>query len=159
MSENSQRGQSDLSPFFIEPVQTGDIRAVMRLAWKTTSHLYPAIFFEEIANRQREYFRVVREVTTGRIVGFVIAAKQPGRQQNFMLLAVEPNWVGHGVRRALLREVQTILRREGVRSFSVEVPNSDADLLTLYQREGFDVVGVEEPVPGEVRTVVAKELA
>src|SRR5687767_10509835 len=117
----------------------------MRLAWKTTSHLYPAIFFEEIANRQREYFRVVREVTTGRIVGFVIAAKQPGRQQNFMLLAVEPKWVGQGVRRALLREVQTILKQEGVQSFSVEVPNSDADLLSVYRREGFEVVGVEEP--------------
>ncbi|HEX9816292.1 MAG TPA: GNAT family N-acetyltransferase [Candidatus Thermoplasmatota archaeon] len=158
MSKNPGRAQADLSSFSIEPVQTGDIRAVMRLAWKTTSHLYPAIFFEEIANRQREYFRVVREDTTGRIVGFVIAARQPGRQQNFMLLAVEPNWIGHGVRRALLREVQAILKSEGVRSFSVEVPASDSDMLLLYRREGFDVVGVEEPVPGEMRTLVAKEL-
>ena len=158
MSKKPTRAQADLSPFFIEPVQTGDIRAVMRLAWKTTSHLYPAIFFEEIANRQREYFRVVREVTTGRIVGFVIAARQPGRQQNFMLLAVEPSWIGHGVRRALLREVQAILKREGVRQFSVEVSGSDSSTLQLYQREGFDIVGVEEPIPGEMRTLVAKQI-
>jgi ribosomal protein S18 acetylase RimI-like enzyme len=152
------RAEGVPSSFIVEPVQTGDIRAVMRLSWKTTSHLYPAIFFEEIANRQPEYFRVVRDVATRRVVGFVIAARQPGRQQNFMLLAVEPALIGQGVRRQLIREVQSILRAEGVRSFTVEVSANDQDLLKVYQREGFEIVGVEETLPGETRTLVSKNL-
>lgn len=147
------------SSYVVEPVQTGDIREVMRLSWKTTSHLYPAIFFEEIATRQPEYFRIVRDTTTQRVVGFVIAAKQPGRQQNFLLLCVEPALIGQGVRRMLLREVQSILRREGVRSFSIEVPAADTKTLDLYRREGFEIVGVEEPVPGEQRALVVKNLS
>lgn len=143
--------------FHVHPPQTGDLREVMRLAWRTTSRLYPYIFFEEIARQTPAYFRVVTETSQGRILGFVIAARQPGTTENFLLLAVEPDLIGKGLRRALLREVQEQLATEGERRFTVEVNAADAHSLGFYRREGFDIVGVEPSNAGD-RLLLSKPL-
>lgn len=144
--------------FTVHAPQTGDLREVMRLAWKTTSRLYPLVFFEKIANEQPAYFRVVSENETGRVLGFVIAARQPGTSDNFLLLAIEPDLIGQGLRRALLREVQSQLASEGERRFTVEVPSSDQLAVEFYRREGFDLVGVEPAADGGDWLLLSKEL-
>lgn len=130
-------------PFAVESIRTDDLDAVRRLAWKTKSTLYPAVFFERMMATQRAYFRVVREAATDRVVGFVIAAKMPGADRNLLLLAIDPDHRGQGLRHRLLEQVQKILIAEGRREFSVEVRMDDRDHLDFYRREGFEVVGVE----------------
>lgn len=148
-----------VSKYVVEPVEQGDIRSVMRLAWKTTPILYPAVFFEEIAERQPEYFRVVREAETNRVVAFVIAAKQPGLKENILLLAIEPDLVGLGLRRALMEEVQRLLKAEGVRHFAVQVPSAEPKLLDFFRNEGFEVLGLEGPgVGSDFSAYLAKAL-
>ena len=135
--------------FVVHQPQTGDLREVMRLAWKTTSRLYPYAFFEQVARQQPEYFRIVSEATSNRVLGFVIAARQPGTTDNFLLLAIEPALVGQGLRRALLHNVQRQLATEGERRFTVEVPANDRSMVDFYKREGFDLVGVETTDGGD----------
>jgi ribosomal protein S18 acetylase RimI-like enzyme len=142
----------------IHPPQQGDLRSVMRLAWRTTNRLYPYVFFEEVARQQPEYFRIVSEPETDKVVGFVIAARQPGTDENFLLLTVEPALVGRGLRRALLRDVQKQLAEEGERRFSVEVPATDQSTLEFYRREGFDLVGIESSSDGNDRLLLSKSL-
>ena len=132
--------------YLVEPVRWADLQSVLRLAWRTTQPLYPGPFFEAIARTQPEYFRVVRENATGKVRGFVIAARPPGLKDRLILLAVEPGLVGRGLRRRLLDTVETVLRAEGVRTFEVGVPVADSSTLDFYRREGFHVVGIE-PAP------------
>jgi ribosomal protein S18 acetylase RimI-like enzyme len=145
--------------FQVHPPQTGDLREVMRLAWKTTDRLYPYVFFEELARREPSYFRVVSDADDGRVLGFIIAARQPGTTSNFLILTVEPKLVGRGLRRALLSEVQKQLVAEGERQFTVEISAADQTALDFYRREGFDIVGVEPaPHDGSDRLLLSKNL-
>ena len=148
------------SEYVVEPVRWADLQSVLRLAWRTTQPLYPAPFFEAIARTQPDYFRVVRENVTGKVRGFVIAARPPGLRDRILLLAVEPALVGQGLRRRLLEAVTDILRRESVGSFEVGVPIGDDGMLDFYRREGFHVVGVEPAlsVNQPDRTVLAKSI-
>ncbi|MBI2079003.1 MAG: GNAT family N-acetyltransferase [Euryarchaeota archaeon] len=140
------RARNRTSDYLVEPVRWADLQTVLRLAWRTTQPLYPAPFFEAVARTQPEYFRVVRENTTGKVRGFVIAARPPGLKDRLLLLAVEPGLVGQGLRRRLLETVQAVLRDEGIRSLEVGVPVADESALEFYRREGFHVVGVD-PAP------------
>lgn len=149
-----------LGRYVVEPVLETHLRQVMRLAWKTTSHLYPAFFFQEIAKREPENFRVVLDGREGPVVAFIVAARQPGRQQDFLLLAVEPALVGFGLRRALIRDVEDSLRSQGVARFAIEAPVAHDELLDFYRSEGFEIVTVESAdVNGiEDRVLLAKDL-
>jgi len=147
------------SSFTIHPPQTGDLREVMRLAWRTTDRLYPYVFFEELAKQQPSYFRVVNDTETNQVLGFIIAARQPGTQNNLLILTVEPELVGQGLRRALLADIQRQLAIEGERHFTVEVPADDQSALAFYRREGFDIVGAEPALDtGEDRLLLSKNL-
>lgn len=132
-----------LGRYISEPVQDHHIKPVMRLAWKTTRQLYPAFFFQEIAAREPHAFRVVRDGPTGPVVAFIVAAKQPGRRQNFLLLCIEPSLVGYGIRRALIQQVEEKLRSEGVKQFAVESPVANREMVDFYRSQGFTTITVE----------------
>jgi ribosomal protein S18 acetylase RimI-like enzyme len=127
----------------VEPVQGDDLRAVMRLAWKHRSPPLPGIFFEEAARNEGDYFRVVRDASTNAVVGFILTARLPLQERNMLLLVVQPELVGIGLRRALLRTVQAALKRDGEQRMVVEVPITETDSIQFYQREGFQVIGIE----------------
>ena len=145
--------------FEVEPVQRGDLRSVMRLAWKTSSPPLPYGFFERVAARQPEYFRIVRGVD-GHPVAFIVAARKFGIAGNVLLLAVDPSYQNQGLRRALLAEIQRRLVAEGERNFTVEIPLRDRESIGFYEHQGFHVVGVE---PGDLgpqadRVVLSKPI-
>lgn len=151
-------GRKTNGRYLIERVRVDDIRPVLRLAWAETEEIIPAPFFQAVARQQREYFRVVREASTGTVRGFIIAARQPGSENNVLLLAVDPTLLGQGLRRALINDVQGILKREGERGMSVEIPAHNQSLLTLFRTEGFEVVGLESGSPTLERLVLYKPL-
>lgn len=148
------------SRLIIGPASASDLRPVMQLAWKTTDRLYPAPFFEAIEREQGEYFRVVRKTPTGRVVGFIVAARRPGVRRNILLLAIDPSMAGQGIRRVLLADVQHVLRREGAREFEAEAPLDETGLLEFYHRQGFHVIGFEGAADQawQDRALLTKEL-
>lgn len=135
--------------FLVEPVESGDLKSVMRLAWKTSAYPLPYGFFERVAATQAEYFRVVREKGSHRVLAFIIAARREAAPGNLLLLSVHPDHRNRGLRRALLRDVQRVLIGEGEREFALEVGMDDRDLIDFYRREGFAIVGVEPRRRGE----------
>lgn len=130
------------------------------MAWKTLPQLYPFDFFSVIAEQQPEYFRIVRETGTGRTLAFLIAARLPVTDQNLLLLAVHPDHRNQGLRRALLRQIQDVLKEEGERAFRVELDLTDRSTIEFFRRQGFHVVGLEEATSGSGvdRLVLAKPL-
>jgi ribosomal protein S18 acetylase RimI-like enzyme len=65
------------------------------------------------------------------------------------LLAVRPELVGIGLRRALLQEVEAAMRRDGERALTIEVPVEASELLDFYRNQGFVLVGRTQGMGGE----------
>jgi ribosomal protein S18 acetylase RimI-like enzyme len=130
-------------------VRTEDLRSVMRLAWSQRSPPLPGVFFEQVAKQEPERFRVVRDTFSGDVVGFVLTARLPVQERSIFMLAVRPELVGIGLRRALLRQVEDSMRRDGEREFTIEVPVDAAPLLDFYKEQGFVLVGRTQGMSGE----------
>lgn len=130
----------------IETFQTKDLVDVMRLAARTLPEDYPYDFYLDLARAQERHFRVARDVTTGKIVGFLVAAKEPGLQANVLLFAVDPDYQGLGIGRSLLRDAQRRLTLDNIRRLRLEVRLDNARAIKFYQREGFTVAGLEPGV-------------
>lgn len=135
--------------YHIEPVREEDMRSVLRLAWSQWSPPLPGIFFLQAAREDPRRFRVVRQKRSGDVVGFVLAARLPLRHRRLLLLAVRPELVGQGLRRALLKEVEAAMRRAGEQELTIEVPMEAKDLLDFYRDQGFVLVGRAQGANGE----------
>jgi [ribosomal protein S18]-alanine N-acetyltransferase len=130
----------------IDTFHSRDLVGVMRLASRTLPEEYSYDFYTQLASAQGRHFRVAREVATGRMVGFLVAAREPGLQANVLLFAVEPDYQGLGIGRALLRDAQRRLALENVRQLRLEVRTDNPRAIKFYQREGFNVAGLESAV-------------
>lgn len=130
----------------IETFQSRDLVDVMRLAARTLPEEYPYDFFLDLSRTQGPHFRIARDVTTNQVVGFLVAAKEPALQANVLLFAVDPGRQGQGIGRALLRDVQRRLTIENVRKLRLQVRVDNPRAIRFYQREGFNVAGLETGV-------------
>ena len=130
----------------IDSFQPRDLVEVMRLASKALPEEYSYEFYLQLASAQGKHFRVARDVTTGGLVGFLVAAKEPGLHANVLLFAVEPEYQGLGIGRALLRDIQRRLALDNVRQLRLEVRVDNKRAIRFYQREGFNVAGLEPGV-------------
>jgi [ribosomal protein S18]-alanine N-acetyltransferase len=129
--------------YTIEPFRAQDLRDVATLAARVLPEPYPDAFFLHMAQGRRSHFRVSREAVTGELLGFVLAAREPGAVANLLLLAVHPAAQGQGLGRALLRDVQRALTLDQVRRVRLEVRLDNARAIDFYRREGFQVDGLE----------------
>ena len=130
----------------VETFQPRDVVEVMRLASQTLSEEYPYDFYLQLSKAQGQHFRVARDVVTGKIVGVLAAAKEPGLRANVLVFAVDPAYQGLGIGRTLLRDAQRRLTIENVRQLRLEVRSDNARAIKFYQREGFNVAGLEQGV-------------
>lgn len=121
----------------------------MRLSSQTLGEEYPFGFFAQMAAYQGRYFRVARHVETGEVVGFLVASRQPGLQSRILLFAVDSEFQGRGVGRALLQDAQRALALDNVRLVQLEVRPDNRKAIEFYQRSGFRVSRVEEGVYGD----------
>jgi ribosomal protein S18 acetylase RimI-like enzyme len=132
--------------FVIEPFTTNDLVPVMNLASRTLPEAYSAEFFLTMSRAQGRYFRVARHVEGGRVTGFIVGCRKPGLEGSVLLFAVDPDYRGQGLGRALFRDVQQQLMLDDVRLLNLEVRPDNRNAIQFYQREGFRVGGVEEAV-------------
>lgn len=79
----------------------------------------------------------------GEVVGVAVVRLHTARAAELHVMGVLPQWHGRGVGRALVREVEATLKREGVRFFQVKTvgPSSPdphyAQTRAFYRRLGF----------------------
>jgi len=133
-------------PLVIEPFHPNDLLPVMRLAARTLPEEYPYEFYLQMARLQGRHFRVAKEGVTRDVLGFIVAAKEPGLRANVLLFAVDPGLQGQGIGRALLRDVQRSLTLDEVRALELQVRSDNRRAIEFYRREGFIVVGRESGV-------------
>ena len=110
-----------------------------------------------VGRRREEYFRIKLELAIqqtgvevslaaeleGLFVGFLIARVYYGEFGSLEpaavleVLAVDPDFRGRGVGRALVRQLRTNLLALGVGTIQTEVHWDDQPLMGFFQREGF----------------------
>src|SRR5688572_27685979 len=108
----------------IESVQEDDLPAARHLAFRAFGTPVPGPFLAALARERRDRFRVAHD-EAGTVRGFAVAARQPGAHAHLFLLAVDPNDHGLGIRRALLKDIENVLRDDVEPRLVVDVPSSD----------------------------------
>jgi len=130
--------------FAIQPFESQHLLPAMRLAAKTLPEQYPTEFFLQLARDVNRYFRVAVEVESGRVIGLIVGARQPGMEGNVLLFAVDSDFQGQGIGRALLKDLQRRMSIEDIRSIKLEVRPDNRRAISFYEHEGFSVTGLEE---------------
>lgn len=130
--------------YVIDRFQQRDLLDVMRLSYETLEEEYPYTFFTQMADHQARYFRVAREVATGRVLGFLVANRQAGLEGRILLFAVDPRHQGQGIGKALLRNAQRTLTLDNVRQLQLEVRTDNGRAIAFYQHHGFNVSRLQE---------------
>jgi ribosomal protein S18 acetylase RimI-like enzyme len=77
----------------------------------------------------------------GRIVGFCIGFRAPGRRGHIITLDVRAGERGTGVGKALLEATVERMRRSGVSETTLEVDVENANAIGFYERLGFQRKG------------------
>ena len=137
-----------MSSVRIVPAVSGDIVAIMRIERVAFSDPWSESAFESLSTDGRVFFVCARQLVQGttqpptedRVAGYVVAvfAADEGEIVN---LAVAPDERGHGVGGALL---DAVLHKAEVRravALFLEVRESNAPALRLYNDRGFAAVG------------------
>jgi ribosomal-protein-alanine N-acetyltransferase len=127
------------APFQIRPASLADVAALAELERVCFSDPWsPAAIRETIQYETARTF--VAQDSVG-IVGFVIA-RISGEEGEILDLAVLPGKRRRGIGSKLLAAVWKSVQEEGVRELFLEVRESNAAAIGLYQSHGFRAVGL-----------------
>lgn len=130
----------------VEPVRSGDLGPVARLAVTTLKERYSPEWLQDHAHGvERGTFLVARDIPTNQIVGFALAQKQDA-EGHLLALAVDSRRQGQGIGSALLEDVNTRMSRAGAMRISLDVPWDDPIARRFYARHGFYPDGLREGV-------------
>ena len=77
----------------------------------------------------------------GRLVGFCIGFRAPGRRGHIITLDVRANERGSGVGKALLEATVQRMKRSGAAETTLEVDVENANAIGFYERLGFEKIG------------------
>lgn len=131
--------------YSVEPFRPEHVTAVVRLARQTLDASYPVQFFLQSAEAEPGIL-VALEQATGRVVGFVLAARSGPKEARVIMIAVAPEAQSRGVGRRLMRRLQANLQRQSVYRLALEVRTDNVGALDFYLRQGFTVEGLQEGV-------------
>jgi [ribosomal protein S18]-alanine N-acetyltransferase len=98
----------------------------------------PAMFWNELANGHH----YVVAVENGQVVGYAGLAFSPPNEAWVNNIAVRRDRQRHGIGRVLLSDLLGHARRLGARHTLLEVAADNGPAQKLYERYGFDVIGV-----------------
>ena len=111
----------------------------------------------EFTNRLSDWLVALEE---DRVVGYV-GAQTVIDGSDMMNIAVHPDYRRKGIAQALIEELETCLRNRGSKMLLLEVRDSNAPAITLYEKLGFHQVGLRKNYyrnPKEDARILRKEL-
>ncbi len=117
-----------------------DIKGVIDVEVKSFKYPYTPMTFITLLNLFPNYFLVSKYC--GKVVGYVTAALDKDGYGHIMSIAVDPEFRGMGIGKALIRAVESRLRRDGVKGVRLEVAVSNSIAIKLYEGLGYKLVRV-----------------
>jgi len=126
-------------PYQIRPVAEADISALAAIERECFSDPWTSAGLRETI--QYETARAFVAEFGGSAVGYVMA-RISGEEAEILNLAVLPSCRRRGIARCLLEEALAAVTTAGVREAYLEVRQSNAVALSLYQAFGFRPVGL-----------------
>ena len=94
------------------------------------------------------------------VVGYV-GSQTVIDESDMMNIAVHPDFRRRGIAEALVAELEAALRQRGSRALTLEVRDSNASAIALYEKLGFSQVGLRKNYyrnPKEDARILRKEL-
>ena len=128
---------------FILPARHSDVAAVFCIAEASFPVPWPLAELEKELIRPYSALRVLRCTTNGPVAAFLNYWLIVDELQ-IMNLAVAPEHRRRGFGDALLADLATLVGPLGVSTMTLEVRRSNAPAIRLYERHGFQRVGVRQ---------------
>lgn len=125
----------------ILPARPADLRAVYAIAERCFPLPWPLTELEKELSRPFSALRVLRPDAGSGVVGFANYWRVADELQ-LMNIAVDPERQRRGYGTALLHDVMRVARAEGMTAISLEVRRTNGPALRLYERHGFQHVGI-----------------
>ncbi len=126
--------------FVVEPAVGDDADSVVRLAHVAMRDKHDDLWWARHLDGGECY--VARDTESNKVLGFVLAERQPACEAQLSALAVEQSQRGRGVEAALLKTVQSRLRQTGTFRVHLEVRADDAEARDFYMSHGYQPEGV-----------------
>ncbi|MCD6558952.1 MAG: ribosomal protein S18-alanine N-acetyltransferase [Palaeococcus sp.] len=115
-----------------------DLPEIMRIEHRSFREKYPRGIFLMFLENNPESFLVAEY--NGRVVGYVMGYLKPDLEGHIMSIAVNPEYRGNGIGRALMITAIDKLIKLGARYIGLEVRVSNGRAIKLYERLGFKIV-------------------
>lgn len=115
-----------------------DLPEIMRIEHRSFREKYPRGIFLMFLENNPESFLVAEY--NGHVVGYVMGYLKPDFEGHIMSIAVDPEYRGNGIGRALMVAVIDKLIKLGARYIGLEVRVSNRRAIKLYEGLGFKTV-------------------
>jgi len=120
-----------------------DVPRIYEIERKSFTHPFSqmVIFSQVILHYNTSLVAVVN----GKVIGYAIAAiklTKDGRALHLLNFAVDPEYRRRGIGRLMLRTLEKLARKKGVRMIILEVSTQNDAAIRLYKSEGFEEVDV-----------------
>lgn len=143
----------------IREAKVEDIKYVFDVEVKSFKYPYSMITFLTLLNLFPNYFLISEYC--GKVVGYVTAVIDRDGYGHIMSIAVDPEFRGLGIGRALMEAVESKLRYDGIKGVRLEVAVNNSIAIKLYERLGYKLVKVLHNYypDGEDAYLMAKDLS
>ncbi|AEH25016.1 ribosomal protein S18-alanine N-acetyltransferase [Pyrococcus yayanosii] len=119
----------------IRPAKLFDIPYIMRVEHLSFREKYPRGIFLTFLEANPDTFLVAEY--NGKVIGYVMGYLRPDMEGHIMSIAVDPEYRGNGIGKALMIAVIERLLKKGARWIGLEVRVSNERAIRLYERLGF----------------------
>lgn len=121
-----------------------DLPSVMEIEHLSFSNPWHEVTFKgEIQNRRISYPFVIVYRPQNKVIGYIIYWLIQDQAQ-INTLAVHPDFRRWGIAESVMRHVLDLIRKKGAVFVTLEVRPSNLAARSLYQKLGFEVLGIRE---------------
>ncbi len=157
-------GASELPFFKIRPVIYNDLKKIFEIELSVfKKDAYPFSFLSLLYYLNRAtFFIAVDNKNEDEVYGYIVAnVSLKKRLGHILSFAVKPSSQRKGVGTALLKKLETILKRLNIQEIILEVRLSNIGAISLYEREGFKRKAISKNYyeDGEDALVMKKQIS
>lgn len=147
--------------FYLRKMKEGDLPYILEIENVSFPNPWREMTFRgEICNQPISFPLVIVFKPQKKVIGYLVFW-QIKEQMQINNIAIHPDYRRMGIAEAVLHQVLSEVRMEGAKLVTLEVRPSNIAARTLYNKLGFDVLGIKEDYyhdPPEPALVMGKKL-
>ena len=147
--------------FYLRKMKEGDLPYILEIENVSFPNPWHEMTFRgEICNQPISFPLVIVFKPQKKVIGYLVFW-QIKEQMQINNIAIHPDYRRMGIAEAVLHQVLSEVRMEGAKLVTLEVRPSNIAARTLYNKLGFDVLGIKEDYyhdPPEPALVMGKKL-